>query len=87
MEEEVKFTDFIIPICLPSSSQSSYVEGITAGYGRDREDFRIKSTPYHSKLQSISPIDCEKTHDKAPLTVSLENSFCAKSDTNNLCLG
>lgn len=87
-DEAVEFTDYIQPICLPSMGENSYdIEGITVGYGRINKSLEAQSTPRHAKLLSISPSDCTKSQLYANDTVSLQNSFCAKSNTSVPCGG
>lgn len=88
LENEVIFSDFIIPICLPTSTESSLnLQGYLIGYGRSRHNLILQSTPQHTKLQTISTSECIKSHDNVPPTVSLENSVCAEGNTSHLCLG
>ena len=88
VEEAVKLTDYSQPICMPSPFDSSYnVEGTIVGHGYISQFSGHQLTPHHAKLQSISPTECLKTHVNALRIVSLENSFCAKSDTSAPCRG
>ena len=85
LDEAVEFTKYIQPIQIPLDGKNSYnLEGTIVGYGRG---FSIQGTPHHAKVKSISPIECVKTNEDAVDMVSLENSFCAKSDTSMPCVG
>lgn len=88
LQESLIFTNFIQPICMPSSNTNVFnKEGVTVGLGKiNREGYSL-SIPHHASLTSIDPERCTKTNDKGPGVVSLENSFCAKSDRSVPCQG
>lgn len=88
LEKDVKFTDFIIPIRLPSASENYiHVEGTIVGYGKLDAASNYPLTPRHADLRTIGPSECIETHENAPSVVSLENSFCANSNTSVPCRG
>lgn len=73
---------------MPSSNTNVFnKEGVTVGLGKLNQEGETQSIPHHAPLTSIDPWNCTKTNDIGPDTVSLENSFCAKSDTSVPCPG
>lgn len=87
MESSVRFTNFIQPICLPSSSQNvNNVEGIVAGYGRSGRYDPPTEIPYHLKLVTDELVQCYASYENSPRYLSLR-SFCANNTGGVLCAG
>lgn len=77
--EEVTFTKFIQPICLPTNNQNNFSEGTIVGYGKVNELSNYQEVPLHSVLQTVNLNKCNSSHDDACDVLAL-NSFCAKND-------
>jgi hypothetical protein len=87
MNSPVKFTDYIQPICLPSSSQNvENVRGIVAGYGRTGRYEDPTKVPYQIKLSTDNLLDCFDIDQKSTQYLS-KRTFCASNSTAVLCAG
>lgn len=87
MESPVKFTKFIRPICVPSSTQNvDYVNGSVAGYGRTQNDETTTNVPYKIDLTTESLASCfEKNEDSTDILTS--RTFCANNWVGVVCKG
>lgn len=88
MDRKVTYTDYIIPVCLPSSTVNAFnVDGFVAGHGiiniatRERSD-----TPKHAAMSTVSLVDCFSSHKDSATTIS-RRSFCAKGNESAPCQG
>lgn len=88
MDNLVTFTDFIIPICLPSSTINAFkVDGIVAGYGiMDIVTRKTSPTPRHVAMSTVGLDVCFASDKDSSTTVS-SRSFCAKGNESSPCGG
>jgi hypothetical protein len=87
MESPVEFTNYIQPICLPSSDQNVFnVRGIVAGYGRTGRYEDPTEVPYQINLYTDNLLDCYDI-DKSSTQYVSKRSFCASHPTAVLCAG
>ena len=88
LAEEVKFTMFIQPICLPTNIQKNFTEGTIVGYGKVNESSKIQEIPLHAVLQTIDLNTCNSSNNNADAVLS-PNNFCAKNsdDKGYACEG
>ena len=88
LDELVEFSKYIQPICLPASIDSAFnVLGTVVGYGHIDSKSKYQSVSVHAELITIDPYTCLSKNRLAPDTVSVNNSFCAKSDVSVPCIG
>lgn len=87
MKSPVEFTDFIQPICLPSSTQNvENIQGTVAGYGKSGLDDRPTEIPYKINLKTLELVECFDS-DPYSTKVLSARSFCANHATAVLCQG
>jgi hypothetical protein len=87
MESRVEFTDFIQPICLPSSSQNvENVQGKVAAYGRTKHDENPSEIPLLISLTTFDLISCFLGNTLSS-TVLSARTFCANNRVGSLCQG
>lgn len=80
LEEAVKFSDHIQPICLPSTGENtSNQEGMTIGHSIAFQLNKMKDILYHMKLHSITPSKCKSIDRYADRILLQEITFCAES--------
>lgn len=88
MNEAVTYTDYIIPICLPSSTVNAFkVNGFVAGHGiMDIATRETSPTPKHIGMSTVSLDVCFASDPNSVRTVS-PRSFCAKGLDSSPCEG
>lgn len=86
LNKEIKFNEFIRPICLPNDKLSRTGNGIVAGYGLFNETRIQSDVPIKVELPIISKYDCyDKQQSLA--SVAWEESFCAGRNDAGVCPG
>lgn len=88
MTEAVTFTDYILPICLPSSTVNAFkVDGVVAGHGIiDIVTRTTSSIPKQVAMSTVSLVECFSSKIDSSITVS-KRSFCAKGNQSSPCEG
>jgi hypothetical protein len=87
MNDTVRFSDFIQPICLPKSNKN--VSNVTAGYGRTDANYAssVTNVPQHVELKSTQNLyECLFASVFSSTVVS-PRSFCAKGPSGIPCFG
>lgn len=84
---KIAFTDYIQPVCLPSSDDSVFnVNGYVAGYGKSEENSRHETRPKHVKIRSVTQDVCLFS-DPIIVRISSPRMFCAGELNKNPCQG
>lgn len=88
MDRAVSFTDYIQPICFPSSIVSIFhMKGYVVGYGKmNIETGENSATPKQVEMYSVDPAECYSSNHDSTIAVS-KSSFCAKGNLSTPCDG
>ncbi|XP_078667784.1 coagulation factor IX-like [Branchiostoma floridae x Branchiostoma belcheri] len=83
LEEKIAFTDYILPVCLPTVEDARRLitatpVGSVSGWGRTVEDGTFSSTLKEVNVPIIRQSKCRRAHARYDVT---KNMFCAGSET------
>lgn len=87
MNEEIDFSDYIQPVCLPpANAKIENVVGTVAGYGKHSLEQKHESIPRHVELKIISLLTCVY-RDKLFVSLASHRTFCAGGKNESPCRG
>ena len=87
MNEDVIYTDYIQPVCLPTANQNTEnVFGMVAGYGKNIINRAHEALPRHVEMKSVNLLQCLYSDKLFPHLAS-QRTFCAGGRNEVPCKG